>query len=166
MSFKTLIARIFDYMLQKEATFQTSPLYYTRTEFDSNTTLFEEMSNCNLIGLKTNLNESDARVLLNIMQMTVDNNLWMFQKLSDVVSIYNDDNDFNLSTEDLSDYQNMDLWIQVLSKLGGQIESSYTLPDKDLRHMLVRLDGTFAHRFLSTYEQIYFEVKDLLLRFL
>lgn len=51
--------------------------FYARTEFDSNLTEFEALSNKRLIILKTKLPEDDASIIIRIFQMIYDRNFYL-----------------------------------------------------------------------------------------
>jgi hypothetical protein len=93
-------------------------IYYCHTEFDSNTTEFESLSNANKIVLKTKLNKNYIPGIMRLFQCIYDNNYWIFESDEWIVNIYGD-LELNLSEEQklsLLMHENTDEWIQVFDK--------------------------------------------------
>ena len=64
--------------------------FYCRSEYDSNTTKFEQLGNDRKIAVKTNLDKPDAEFLMNIFQMIYDKN-WVFDDEDLIRDILNGD---------------------------------------------------------------------------
>lgn len=163
---ESLIHRIINYMIQKEEEIDQPYRYFTRNSSVSRLSLFDEMSNCNLIGLMTKLPDPDVKILLEMFQMCVDDDYFWFERIKHVVNIYNNRNNRNnqnipITEQELNDYENLDLWIKVLLTLGDGFKSSYEIPTKNLNNMVINRNGYFRNKFLFVFEQSYFEISEL-----
>lgn len=166
---ESLIHRIINYMIQKEEEIDQPYRYCTRNSSVSRLSLFDEMSNCNLIGLKTKLPDPDVKILLEMFQMCVDDDYFWFERIKHVVNIYNNRNNRNnqniqnntITEQELNDYENLDLWIKVLLTLGDGFKSSYEIPTKNLNNMVINRNGYFRNKFLFVFEQSYLEISEL-----
>jgi hypothetical protein len=93
-------------------------IYYCHSEFDSNTTEFESLSNANKIVLKTKLNKKYVPGIMRLFQCIYDNNYWIFEDNSWFGATY-DDSEINLdqnTVQSLLTYENVNEWIQVFDK--------------------------------------------------
>ena len=116
MSVSILIDNILKYYqnLENESTGEIK--YYCHTEFDSNVTEFEGLSNSNKIILKTKLSVNFISGLMKIFQAIYDDNYYFFEDENILYEIYDDLEmtcDYNVINE-LMSYNNVDAWIELL----------------------------------------------------
>lgn len=100
--------------------------YYCHTEFDSNVTEFEGLSNCNKIVLKSKLNTIHIPGIMKIFQAIYDNNYYMFEDRDFALEIY-DNNDLVFNDQhmnDLMSYENVDMWLELFDMFNNDCETS------------------------------------------
>jgi len=73
-----IIEKLIDYYIEKEKTSHNDYCYYTHTECDNNVTEFEGLSNSNKIGIYTNLEPLDAKIILKILDALYQKNFYLF----------------------------------------------------------------------------------------
>lgn len=79
---KKLILNILNYYKEKEnSVLNKTYKYYANTEFDSNVTDFEALSNGNRLLLYTCLNPTDVFLLVQIFRSIYDNNYYYFKEI-------------------------------------------------------------------------------------
>lgn len=118
MSLKTLIEQIINHYVKKEKKLKTKDhpyKYFTYSEFDCNTSKFEELSNNNLIGIKSKLPEEDINIIFQIFHALYDNNYYIIDY--EFIIILLEMNDSNNIDSDyinlLKSYNNIDIWINA-----------------------------------------------------
>lgn len=123
---KTLLKKILQYYVEKENKIKnTEYMFYIHTEFDSNVTEFEGLSNENKILLKSKLQIVDIPIILKIFQCIYDKNYFIFKEESlhfeecfldyfdeDITDIY-----FEENRTKLFNYADLDIWIDFLTKI-------------------------------------------------
>ena len=131
--------------------------YYTHVEIDSDGTDFEQLSNANLIGIKTNLPLKYANVLLCLFQMIIDNNYYLMESKEEFKSILEGSN-IDLAENDelvLFNYKNSNLWLKYLRKIASQ-ETSVT-------DFVPKIDYTYAPNF-QIFQRIFLTVDKMSVR--
>lgn len=106
-----------------------SYLYYCHTEFDSNVTEFEGLSNSNKIVVKSKLNSKYMPIVMQIFQNIYDNNYWRLSK-SDTdgfISFAIEYDYFKLTKKELNRLNNYDFneWMNFLEKYSNQYKIRY-----------------------------------------
>lgn len=159
---------MFRYFEYKESLILDSDfLYYTHNEFDSNNaTFFENMSNCNLVGIKSKLGEKDISILMNLFQAIIDENFWRFEEIDESLIVAQEDledEEINISKEDLSSYDDLEKWIKILSHhyIDNNIQNQ-NLP-KVNRDNLLRYckNRKLVYPELKNFKQKYFTLNEL-----
>jgi len=136
MSIEKLITSIIKKYNEKEKNLENIPYkYYTYYEFDANNaTKFEELSNSNLIGIKSKLDKDDIIVIINIFKAICDKNYYIFD-LYFITEIINDEELENETylINSIKSYDNINDWITVLKLLPDtfNISEKKLLPCKE-----------------------------------
>lgn len=71
---------IIEYYREKEEKIVDTYRYYTHITDDSNVSVFEGLSNANLLGIKSKLEEEDANVLLALFKAIVEENYYILEE--------------------------------------------------------------------------------------
>lgn len=122
MSIENLITSIIEKYNEKEKKLVNIPYkYYTYYEFDSNNaSKFEELSNSNLIGIKSKLDEDDIIVIIHIFKAICDKDYYIFDYDFITEIIYNETYLIN----SIQSYDNINDWIKVLKFLPDTFDIS------------------------------------------
>lgn len=134
-----LIKEILTHYEELDSQSSNETKYYCHTEFDSNVTEFEGLSNCNKIMLKTKLNTIHIPGLMRIFQAIYDNNYNMFETKDFAENIYCDC-DRNIDNNDLTElmsYNNVDTWLELLDLYNNLKTDLEKDSDEDLNNNYV-----------------------------
>ena len=117
------VKKILQYYVKKENNIKnTEYIFYIHTEYDSNVTDFERLSNENKILLKSKLQIVDISIILKIFQCIYDKNYIIFKK----ECLYFEEFFYNYFDENIAEiypnlfistYENLDIWIDFLTKI-------------------------------------------------
>ena len=131
---KNFISQLLRYYSKLEEKYEQE-MYYTAFEYDSNTTLYETLSNNNMIGLISKLPLKHAKVVLAILKSILSQNFYQF------------DNEF-YDIENLN--FNVKKWILTLEEnILEDIEESKTLPVGN------KMEG------FEKFKQKYFKIEEI-----
>lgn len=158
-----LIERIFRYFEDKESLIlDYSFIYYTHNKFDSNNaTYFENMSNCNLIGIKSKLEKDDISILMNLFQAIIDENFWRFEDIDESILIGLEKEDINIIKDDLSSYDDLEKWIKILSYHYNDFYHSEEIPIAQRDYLLLDDKNMLTYPDLENFKQKYFTLNEL-----
>ena len=115
---RTLIKNILDHYVELELQSTSEYKLWCNSEFDSNVTEFERLSNMKLINVKTKLDKSDVRVIIHILNAIVQENYYIFKP--NEMDVYIDDSiseliaQYNKDKIKLYKYNCPKLWIKWL----------------------------------------------------
>lgn len=115
---QTLVQNILKYYMELELNCANDYNFWCNSEFDSNLTEFERLSNLHLINVKTNLNKRNVKVVIHILSSIVQENYYMFEP--DAMDDYLDDsiidqyNQYNEDKAKLYKYNCPKLWVKWL----------------------------------------------------
>lgn len=114
-----------------EESLDNSYTYYCHTEYDSNVTEFEGLSNSNKIVLKSKINSKYIPIIIGLFQDIYDNNYWRLSKSNaDGYIYFAIDDDFQLTDEEIEKLNNYDLqeWMTFLDKYSNKyIDHKYSI---------------------------------------
>jgi hypothetical protein len=119
-----LVKQILSYYIQLEQTCESNPiLYYTHTEFDSNVTEFEGLSNSNKIVLATKLDKKYIPGIMRLFQTIYDNNFYMFEGLDWILEQINWEYEpSEQMISNLLSYDDMNLWLHALDQFNADAD--------------------------------------------
>jgi hypothetical protein len=115
---KTMITQILEILVSIENESADEYKLWCNSEYDSNLTEFERLSNNGLIKLKTKLNELDTKVAIRLLSYIVQENYYIFEM--DVLIDYLDDSideqmhQYEKDKCKLSKYNCPNLWLKYL----------------------------------------------------
>jgi hypothetical protein len=119
---KTLVKNILLYYKEKEEKDEkekdfVSKKYFVHSEFDSNVTEFEGLSNENRILFYSSLNYIDVFVIMHLFQNIYDDNYYLFDEEFELL-LKNEDIsiDSNDDKDKLFDFNDSEIWIKYLTK--------------------------------------------------
>jgi len=122
--------------------------YSCNIEIDSNVTIFEMLSNSNLILVKSHLPENQQTVLISILYSLYDDNYWRFDS-DDIDSITYQDEELNNDKIDKMRKYDIDEWYNYLcqnkNEISCQNECTYELIKPDI------LPEYYSHRMYEDY---------------
>jgi hypothetical protein len=165
MSIENLITSIIEKYNEKEKKLDNVPYkYYTYYEFDANNaTKFEELSNSNLIGIKSKLDKDDIIVIINIFKAICDKNYYIFN-LDFITEIIEDEElkDETYLINSIQSYDNINDWIRVLKLL----PDTFNMSEKKLlpcRENLLRNIKTnkLVNKNFKKIEQKYYLINEI-----
>ena len=124
------IIRVMKYLLDKyiqmENASKSKELYYVHTEYDSNVSVFEGLSNCNKIVLKTKINTKYVPLIMDLFQSIYDKNisLWstvILENIEDEI----EDNEWE-GKIDVTKLENYDRneWLKYSNECSKEVEIS------------------------------------------
>jgi len=133
---------------EKEENSDSEYKYYFKNQDDGN--LFEILNNTRQLGIKTKLEESDAQVALEILQIMICENYWIFEEFTDLFHELDDD-----TIDKMKMFIHPNLWKKHLAKyLDGFIEvEKYDKPPT--------VDHSYGVEKLSNFPQTILKLKDI-----
>lgn len=156
---KKLVETILSYYAEKEKKASGPKMYFTNTEFDSNVSVFEGLSNANRLGLISKLPLKSAKVVLAILQAILSENFWIFdaeeflQEDDFLEELFPEEESLDTLIEKLKKYKNLKMWIKVLeSQLPEEIHVSDSLPE---------VNTDYDIKGFGKFKQKYFRISEI-----
>jgi hypothetical protein len=124
---KELVKNILTHYKNKEETEEGEYLFFTHTEFDSNVTNFEGLSNENRIVLQSSLNKIDVLLIMRLFQSVYDDNYYWIEDINEVMASFDESDIIICETdiEKLASYNDSGIWIKYLTMKYTEDEEDY-----------------------------------------
>lgn len=164
---KEFSKKILQEYVKIEESLDNSYNYYCHTEYDSNVTEFEGLSNSNKIVLKSKINSKYIPIIIGLFQDIYDNNYWRLSKsYIDGYIYFAIDDDFQLTDEEIEKLNNYDLqeWMTFLDKYSNKYivkknKSEYFVEEIRIYKQLPNIDHKYSID--SNKEQIVYTLADI-----
>lgn len=151
MTNKQLVKNILKHYINLENESPAEYHYYCHTEYDSNITTFEELSNANKIVLKSKINVKYIPIIMKIFQSIYDNNYWIFESFEDFID---QDIEFDFTTLDKLKNYDLESWCQLFE----DYSQDYNIEDERVYTSVPSVDNIYSkskkHQKVYTLEDI------------